>query len=247
MLINVSKYTIIGASGSISKYNFALNIASFLQKKENKQTYIFDFHSDDFRWYTDNLPIENTIDLVVSKPKLLRNKCKLCASCARNCEYGAIAIDKNLHEVSINYDKCVGCSLCLNYCDLDALEEVHCEIGVINEYAIANEIKLLEGLTPKDFFYPHLIVKALEKRIEPDSIIINNVSITDDGLISELVETSDAFICFISDKSELMEYQPLIDNRDSMIIISKVPFNADNLVQRVIIFDEEFSFDNFIK
>ena len=44
-----------------------------------------------------------------------------------------------------------------------------------------------------------------------------------------------------------MEYQPLIDNRDSMIIISKVPFNADNLVQRVIIFDEEFSFDNFIK
>jgi len=52
--------------------------------------------------------------------KLHEDKCKMCKKCLKEvCMFKAISLDEN--RISIDYDVCKGCGLCVNACKFDAI------------------------------------------------------------------------------------------------------------------------------
>lgn len=63
-----------------------------------------------------------------SQPKISREKCVGCGTCARNCSQGAIEIDKDKKAV-IDYKKCIGCGQCVAVCRFEGAQVVWDEAG----------------------------------------------------------------------------------------------------------------------
>ncbi len=54
-------------------------------------------------------------------PVILKEKCRLCGLCERNCPYFALSIDD---KVLVNTEKCFGCGLCQSLCPFGAIDGV---------------------------------------------------------------------------------------------------------------------------
>ncbi len=59
----------------------------------------------------------------VFKPKILQDKCTKCYQCWQTCPDAAIRIDEKTGRVSIDYDYCKGCLICVSQCPVKAIEK----------------------------------------------------------------------------------------------------------------------------
>lgn len=59
-------------------------------------------------------------NLFVGFPEIDEVKCNFCGECVSRCPSKAIVMDKGNHQIGINYDSCIVCSLCADICPLGA-------------------------------------------------------------------------------------------------------------------------------
>jgi pyruvate ferredoxin oxidoreductase delta subunit len=57
----------------------------------------------------------------VFRPKLIKEKCIKCYKCWQSCPDNAIKINEK-GEISIDYDYCKGCMICVKECPAKAIE-----------------------------------------------------------------------------------------------------------------------------
>lgn len=60
--------------------------------------------------------------LFVGFPEVDETKCNFCGECASRCPSKAIVMDKESHQIGINYDSCIVCSLCEDICPSGAFK-----------------------------------------------------------------------------------------------------------------------------
>ena len=87
-----------------------------------------DIKVSDFKFYdvfpesVFHLPIPSVIlkKFLQEKPVILKNRCTNCKTCIKVCASGAI--DEGEDVVKINYDKCIYCYCCSEFCPEKAIK-----------------------------------------------------------------------------------------------------------------------------
>ncbi|MEI7594254.1 MAG: hypothetical protein WCK02_00790 [Bacteroidota bacterium] len=243
MEIDAKKYVIIGNTDNCIKKDFVQILAKNIETKSLLPIYILSAHPDEGRWEEDFDDLTSSYDLTIKKPKLIKSRCRLCSKCAKCCDYDAIEINRTYQSASINYQRCVGCGDCLKHCKYNGFEEVECLIGIYNEYKISGQTHLLEAIVPDDYFYPHLIIKALERITLPLSNIIYNVSLSDDQLIEDISRYALKIFIFIDVETDIELYNASLLKQDNCLLISnKELYSSIKKIYNV----SEISFINLI-
>lgn len=232
MEIDSKRYVVIGNPQNPEKQKFVQALAKSQEAKSKLPVYILTTHTDDVQWFEDFAELTDSNDLLIRKPKRTRVECKMCGKCAQCCEYEAIQLNKMYQNIDIDYSKCVGCGDCLKHCKYGGFEEVECVVGVYNEYKISNKTKLLEAIVPEDYFYPHLIIKALERCFEVGVNIIYDVALSeDDMLIEDITRYAFKTFIYVEDASEILLYDTALTEQDNCIFISHKEIYSDTPVE----------------
>lgn len=115
---------------------------------------------------------EKTESISIPIPEIDKSTCDFCGKCAQVCAYNALAVLKN--DVLVFANLCHGCGGCSLLCPRKAITEVDRNIGIV-ESGKADGIKFVHGkLNVGEAMSPPLI-RAVKKRIDPDSIAIIDV------------------------------------------------------------------------
>src|SRR4030042_1963273 len=94
----------------------------------------------------------------------IKDKCKRCYSCVRNCPAKAIKIEEG--QAYVLEERCIGCGNCVKICSQNAKK---IESGIENTYKLLNSGKKIFAVLAPSFpasfneFKPRQIVSALKK------------------------------------------------------------------------------------
>lgn len=116
------KIAITGGKGGVGKSTIAILLANKF-RKEGKRVVLCDC---DVECPNDYLLLGEKLGRAKKKvyaqfPKLIKEKCKQCGLCVKNCRSNAIFQPKGGYPVFI-HELCSGCGLCWNICPYRAIE-----------------------------------------------------------------------------------------------------------------------------
>lgn len=96
-------------------------------------------------------------------PAIDMDRCTFCGKCAELCRFNALVVLPT--EVMVFTELCHSCGLCTYICPENAINEVHHQIGIIEESNLAGGGKLITGrLLVGEVQSPPLIKEARESR-----------------------------------------------------------------------------------
>jgi MinD superfamily P-loop ATPase len=123
-------------------------------------------------------------------PRVDETKCTYCGKCAEVCAYNAIAVIKPQKKVLIFPELCHGCGACSYLCPEKAISEEGKETGVV-ESGYSGELKFAQGrLTVGEAMAPP-IIRQVKQQIEPERIVVIDVSPGTSCPVVEAVKESD--------------------------------------------------------
>ena len=148
------KIAITGGKGGVGKSTVSVLLANKLRKESpaklrrgvNKKVVLCDC---DVECPNDYLLLGEELKEVKDKayaqfPKLIKEKCKKCGLCVKDCRSNAVFQSKNQYPTFI-HELCSGCGLCWHLCPYKAIEVEKRVIGEIFENKIDSNFYLLTG------------------------------------------------------------------------------------------------------
>ncbi len=136
--------------------------------------------------------------------KVIKEKCKGCSICVKNCPFEAITIE---NKIAVIGNACTGCGACIEKCPFQAIEEVKKEAGETDLSAYKNVWVFVEQREGK--IMPVSIELLGEGRKLADEIGCKLCGILlGDGIASlaDDVQSFGADIVYLADAPELKDY-----------------------------------------
>ena len=136
--------------------------------------------------------------------KVIKEKCKGCSICVKNCPFEAITIE---NKIAVIGNACTGCGACIEKCPFQAIEEVKKEAGETDLSAYKNVWVFVEQREGK--IMPVSIELLGEGRKLADEIGCKLCGILlGDGIASlaDDVQSYGADIVYLADAPELKDY-----------------------------------------
>jgi len=116
--------------------------------------------------------IKNKLPIQVPFPTIDKDLCDFCGTCARVCEYNAIAVLKD--RVLVFPELCHGCGACVALCPKKAISESKRTIGYV-EIGVKRDLQFVHGkLNIGEAMSPPLI-RAVKRYINPTRTVIIDV------------------------------------------------------------------------
>lgn len=110
---------------------------------------------------------EEEVTLLI--PEIDENKCNYCGTCAKICNFNAIAVAGR--KVLVFPELCHGCGACTRFCPEGAIREVPFRIGVVAT-GRAGSIEMVEGRLDIGKPLAPPVIKAVKKHAQPDKDVI---------------------------------------------------------------------------
>ncbi|MEA1962082.1 MAG: NADH-quinone oxidoreductase subunit NuoB [Bacillota bacterium] len=102
--------------------------------------------------------------LFVGSPVIDEARCIFCGECVTRCPSTAMVIDKEKHQIGINYDTCIFCGLCAEICPEGAVTmSTAFELAQKDRRLLRKETIVIEGRDPSDESYIVLCNKLQQK------------------------------------------------------------------------------------
>jgi len=141
----VKKIAITGGKGGVGKSTFSLLLVNKLRAEKNKVLLV----DADVECPNDYLLLGEKLETPKRKvfaqfPQLIKEKCRKCGLCVRNCSSHAIFQSQEGYPVFLN-ELCNGCGLCWRLCPYKAIKIKKKVIGKIFENKIEDGFYLLTG------------------------------------------------------------------------------------------------------
>jgi quinol-cytochrome oxidoreductase complex cytochrome b subunit/ferredoxin len=99
-------------------------------------------------------------------PDIDKSLCDACEQCIEDCPYEAISLkpdEGGENRADINYDKCVGCNICVGSCKSLAIESINVSPEVLNYTGKTTHVVACQSLSPD--------IRGLDKNIQFSEVI----------------------------------------------------------------------------
>jgi MinD superfamily P-loop ATPase len=116
--------------------------------------------------------IQNSEDVTVSIPKIIKNKCDFCGKCSDFCAYNAIAVVPS--NVLVFPELCHSCGGCKIVCPKDAIRWNKRSVGKVEHGQIKN-LDFYHGLLNIGEIQAIPVIKSLKKKINDKKNVIIDV------------------------------------------------------------------------
>ena len=116
-----------------------------------------------------NSKIKEKKEVLISIPKIDKDKCNFCGKCSDFCAYNALAVVPS--DVLIFSELCHSCKGCEIVCPLDAIEWVDRSIGNI-EYGLIDNLIFYHGILNIGESMALPLLKSLKKKVDRKKNVI---------------------------------------------------------------------------
>ena len=113
--------------------------------------------------------INESEDVNVNYPNIIKNKCNYCGKCSEFCAYNAIAVVHS--KVLVFPELCHSCLGCELVCPNDAIDWSNRSVGKI-QHGQVNNIDFYQGVLNVGEIQAIPVIKSLKKRIKRDKNVI---------------------------------------------------------------------------
>lgn len=163
---------IAGGKGGAGKTTVAVNLAVAFGAR-GRAVQLLDCDVEEPNCHLFLKPnIERRTAVTVLTPRVDRDKCDLCGTCARVCAFGAIACLKN--DVVVFPELCHACGGCALLCPKEAIVEQPREVGTIAE-GCAGSIRFAGGTLRVGEPRATPVIAALRQRIDRGRVVVLDV------------------------------------------------------------------------
>ncbi len=164
------KIAIASGKGGTGKTTFSTNLAWTLTQVGHK-TQLMDADVEEPNGHLFlNPDFETEQPVHVKKPVWDADRCTGCGACAEACTFNALAVVKG--KVLIFNELCHACGVCSHVCPEKALTEQPFEMGRTRIAPNAKGLFFADGLLNVGEPSAPNVIKALNKRVDPDAICI---------------------------------------------------------------------------
>jgi len=162
------RIAVASGKGGTGKTTVAVNLALSLHDQEPVAFYDCDVEEPNAHIFLKpRIRERRSVQKLI--PRVDSELCTHCGTCAKACQFGAIAV---LGEAVLVYDElCHGCGLCAMACPAGAIREEPRELGVV-ESGAARGFPFVQGVLNVGQAMATPIIQDLKEGISPDQLAI---------------------------------------------------------------------------
>lgn len=168
------KIAVASGKGGTGKTTLAVNLFNGLSKqlKGRVQLVDCDVEEPNDLIFFKNAQKESTQEITQLIPKIDADRCLYCRDCVEYCEFNAIVLLPTVKFATVNPNLCHSCGACLVACKHDVITEYEEPIGVVNQYLVEHENRVVEGRLKVGSAMQTMLIKALKENLQESDVTI---------------------------------------------------------------------------
>ncbi len=144
-------------------------------------------------------------------PKIDSIKCKYCGACVNFCSFGALLLDRMRPSITVNPERCVACSECIDGCSIHGISKRERLTGYVLQGRLSGHlITIGKRDESHDFLVP--LVCSLNNRLKPGYVAICDLGPGTSGYVyTALSSTTRAIVLLKPSLGWLRNIQYMLD------------------------------------